>query len=79
MLVDEEEIAEWETEHPQPFDRDAYLGLYADTGGTDAEPHNSFIQQLAKDGLSKLGHHGPVAAMGVPNATSCLYGTTFSL
>jgi glutamate synthase domain-containing protein 2 len=66
VFVDEEEIAEWEKEHPQPFDRDAYLGLYADTGGTDAEPHNHFIQQLAKDGLSKLGHHGSVAAMGVP-------------
>ncbi len=66
VFVDEEEIAEWQKEHPQPFDRDAYLGLYADTGETDAEPHNSFIQQLAKDGLSKLGHHGSVAAMGVP-------------
>ena len=66
VFVDEEEIAEWEKEHPQPFARDAYLGLYADTGGTDAEPHNHFIQQLAKEGLSKLGHHGSVAAMGVP-------------
>ncbi|MEE8128340.1 MAG: glutamate synthase-related protein [Nitrospinaceae bacterium] len=66
VFVDEEEIAEWAKEHPQPFDRDAYLGLYADTGGTDAEPHNHFIQQLAKEGLSKLGHHGSVAAMGVP-------------
>ena len=66
VFVDEEEIAEWAKEHPQPFDRNAYLGLYADTGGTDAEPHNHFIQQLAKDGLSKLGHHGSVAAMGVP-------------
>jgi len=66
VVVDEEEIAEWTKEHPQPFDRDAYLGLYADTGGTDAEPHTGFIQQLAKDGLSKLGHHGSVAAMGVP-------------
>ena len=66
VVVDEEEIAEWTKEHPQPFNRDAYLGLYADTGGTDAEPHNHFIQQLAKEGLSKLGHHGPMAAMGVP-------------
>ena len=65
VVVDEEEITEWTKEHPQPFNRDAYLGLYADTGGTDAEPHNHFIQQLAKDGLSKLGHHGPMAAMGV--------------
>ncbi len=66
VVVDEEEIAEWTKEHPQPFDRDAYLGLYADTSGTDAEPHNHFIQQLAKEGLSKLGHHGPMGAMGVP-------------
>jgi len=66
VVVDEEEIVEWEKEHPQPFDRNAYLGLYADTGGTDAEPHNHFIQQLAKEGLSRLGHHGSVAAMGVP-------------
>ena len=66
VVVDEEEITEWTKEHPQPFNRDAYLGLYADTGGTDAEPHNHFIQQLAKDGLSKLGHHGPMGAMGVP-------------
>ena len=66
VVVDEEEIAEWTKEHPQPYNRDAYLGLYADTEGTDAEPHNQFIQQLAKDGLSKLGHHGPMGAMGVP-------------
>jgi len=65
VFVDEEEIAEWAKEHPQPYDRDSYLGLYADHEGTDAEPHNHFIQQLAKDGLSKLGHHGPMGAMGV--------------
>ena len=64
--VDEEEIAEWEKEHPQPYDRKAYLGLYADHEGTDAEPHTGFIQELAKNGLSKLGQHGRVAAMGVP-------------
>ncbi|WP_419904573.1 glutamate synthase-related protein [Kiloniella sp.] len=30
------------------------------------EPHIEFIQELAKNGLSKLGHHGPMGAMGVP-------------
>ena len=30
VLVDADEIAEWENEHPQPFDRKAYLGNYAD-------------------------------------------------
>lgn len=30
------------------------------------EPHVEFIQQLAKNGLEKFGHHGPMDAMGVP-------------
>ncbi|HDZ08849.1 glutamate synthase-related protein [Pseudohongiella sp.] len=33
---------------------------------TKEEPTLSFIQQLAKDGLSSVGHHGPMTAMGVP-------------
>jgi glutamate synthase domain-containing protein 2/CDGSH-type Zn-finger protein len=33
---------------------------------TPEEPTVAFIHQLAKEGLSKLGHHGPMAAMGVP-------------
>ena len=31
ILVDADEIGAWEEEHPQPFKRDEYLGLYADT------------------------------------------------
>ena len=30
------------------------------------EPHVEFIHELARDGLSKLGHHGEMGAMGVP-------------
>ena len=33
---------------------------------THEEPHVEFIHELARDGLSKMGHHGPMAAMGVP-------------
>jgi len=33
---------------------------------TPEEPTVAFIHQLAKEGLSKLGHHGPMGAMGVP-------------
>ena len=33
---------------------------------TVEEPTVEFIHQLAKDGLSKLGHHGPMTSMGVP-------------
>ena len=66
VWVDEKEIADWEKENPQPYQRDQYLGLYVDTRGIADEPHTGFIQELAKNGLSKLGHHGRMAAMGVP-------------
>ena len=67
VVVDADEIAAWALDHPQPYDRDAYLGLYADAShGTAEEPHNGLIQQYARDGLSKTGHHGMVEAMGVP-------------
>ena len=67
IVVDADEINEWAKANPQPFKRDNYLGLYADTShGTEEEPNNGLIQQYAKDGLSKTGHHGKVASMGVP-------------
>jgi methylamine---glutamate N-methyltransferase subunit C len=70
VLVDEDEISEWTESHPQPFDRDAYLGLYADSShGTDEKPYNGLIQGYARDGLSKTGHHGVVSSMGVPRST----------
>ena len=56
VLVDADEISDWANEHPQPFNREAYLGLYADTShGTAEEPANSLIQNYARDGLSKTG------------------------
>ena len=33
---------------------------------TPEEPTVAFIHQLAKEGLSKMGHHGPMTSMGVP-------------
>lgn len=67
ILIDEDEIFAWNQKNPQPFNRDKYLGLYADTShGTEEEPYAGLIQQYARDGLSKTGHHGKVDAMGVP-------------
>ncbi|QDU84775.1 Glutamate synthase [NADPH] large chain [Planctomycetes bacterium Pla163] len=65
VIVDEAEIADWALEHPQPFDRDAYLGNYQDPHGDPAESHNGHIQTLARSGAAGIGHHGPVSAMGV--------------
>ena len=39
VLVDEDEIAAWAYQHPQPYNRDAYQGLYQDPTGTVDEPH----------------------------------------
>ena len=33
---------------------------------TPEEPTVAYIHQLAREGLETLGHHGPMAAMGVP-------------
>ena len=47
-------------------------GVQASTGKapeavpTPEEPHVAFIHLLAREGLSKIGHHGPMTAMGVP-------------
>ena len=65
VMVDEVEIRAWAEKHPQPFNRDAYQGLYQDPVGTPDEPHVKLIRKLADEGLSKVGHHGPAAAMGV--------------
>ncbi len=35
---------------------------------TSEEPTVARVHQLAREGLSKLGHHGPMGAMGVPRA-----------
>ena len=66
VLVDQDEIETWAQQHPQPYDRNAYQGAYQDPTGTVDEPHVKLIRKLANEGLSKLGHHGPSAAMGVP-------------
>ncbi len=66
VWVDAEEIADWASDHPQPYNRSSYQGNYQEhRTGTPAEPHVKVIRELAADGLSKVGHHGPVKAMGV--------------
>ena len=66
VWVDEDEIKAWAVNNPQPYDRDAYQGLYKDVHGSAEEPHTQYIQHLAEHGLSSVGHHGRISAMGVP-------------
>jgi glutamate synthase domain-containing protein 2/nitrite reductase/ring-hydroxylating ferredoxin subunit len=66
VLVDENEVAAWANAHPQPYVREAYQGAFQDPTGSADEPWVKYIRKLADEGLSKVGHHGPAAAMGVP-------------
>lgn len=66
VWVDRDEIAAWARDNPQPYERDTYQGLYKDIHGGPEEPHTGYIQHLAEHGLSKVGQHGRVGAMGVP-------------
>lgn len=69
IMVDADEITAWSVANPQPFNRDEYLGAYADTHPVAEEDKVSEIQHLAKHGLSQWGHHGATAAMGVPRTS----------
>ena len=69
VWIDEDEINQYLNDHPQPFDRDNYLGQYADTHPESTEPYTSYIKELAQNGLKNYGHHGPSASMGVDRNT----------
>ena len=68
VWVDTDEIAAWEIENPQPYDRSAYQGAFQDHQGTAVEPHVKHIHELAANGLDRVGHHGSMVAMGVPHS-----------
>lgn len=69
LLIDENDIDAFQKEHPQPFNRDEYLGTYADTHPEDTEPYTGYIKELSKNGLKNIGSHGFSAAMGVDRNT----------
>ncbi len=68
VYVDADEIALWARENPQPYDRDAYQGVYQDPVGTPDEPNVKMIREFAGHGLERTGSHGPSGAMGVPRS-----------
>ncbi len=66
LFVDRDDVIGWRLKHPQPYDPDVYQGLYSDPHMVPEEPYVMRIHELAAHGLDKVGHHGHVAAMGVP-------------
>ncbi len=69
LYVDAFEIDAYLEKQPQPFNRDKYLGAYADTHPEDTEPYTGYIKELAQNGLKNIGHHGFSASMGVDRNT----------
>lgn len=65
LFIDEEEIDRFLKKHPQPFKRNDYQGIFADTQPEDTEPYTLYIKELSENGLKNIGHHGFVASMGV--------------
>lgn len=47
-------------------DASASAGKTPTATPTKEEPTVAFIHQLAREGLTKIGHHGPMTSMGVP-------------
>jgi methylamine---glutamate N-methyltransferase subunit C len=65
LFVDANEIDSYLMSHPQPFNPDVYQGYYHDPHMVPEEPFVDYIHELATNGLTKTGRHGPVSAMGV--------------
>jgi glutamate synthase domain-containing protein 2 len=65
VYVDQSAIAEFARANPQSRGDDGYQGKWAKPADTEEEPFNTQIHELAANGLSKAGKHGPSAAMGV--------------
>jgi len=65
VYIDTDEIRAFALKYPQPFNRDEYLGEYADTHPEATEPFTGYIKELARNGLKNIGHHGFTEAMGV--------------
>jgi len=65
VWIDEDEVAAFEKNSPFNIKRSEYLGTYEATHPTPEEPKTAEIHYLSKFGLSKDGHHGPIASMGV--------------
>lgn len=73
VIIDMHELKAFKLDHPQPFKREEYLGAYADTHPEPTEPYTLHIKEMAKNGLTKTGHHGPSASMGVDRNTLPLW------
>lgn len=64
LFVDAADVAAFLAAHPQP-DTSGYQARFH-SGSAPEEAELGAIRELAANGLDRVGHHGPLAAMGVP-------------
>ena len=74
LFVDRTEVLRFSMRHPQPYTPDVYQGYYQDPHMVPEEPFVMYIHELAANGLTKTGHHGPLGAMGVPRERAAAVG-----
>ena len=78
VWVDEDEVAAWERDNPQPFNREAYQGTYADTHPAEEEPHAGLIQEYAAHGRKRQDIMAWSHLREYPGQ-NCPHGMTFNL
>ncbi|MBB2989588.1 glutamate synthase domain-containing protein 2/nitrite reductase/ring-hydroxylating ferredoxin subunit [Mycolicibacterium iranicum] len=66
VYLDKSSVAEFTRAHPVAHEDDGYQGRWITPTDSPDEPFVTQIHELAAHGLDRVGHHGPMAAMGVP-------------
>lgn len=66
VYLDESSVAAFKRVDPVSHDDDGFQGRWITPADTPEEPFVTQIHELAAHGLDRVGHHGPMAAMGVP-------------
>lgn len=66
VYLDEVSVAQSVRANPVTYADDGYQGRWIAPADSVEEPFVTQIHELAAHGLDGVGHHGPMAAMGVP-------------
>lgn len=66
--LDDREVSTAESQDSSKSQEPSSNGGMPKANNTAEEPTVELIHALARDGLEKTGHHGPLAAMGVPRS-----------
>lgn len=66
VYVDATAVADFRRKGSVTYPDDGYQGRWVRPADSPQEPFVTQIHEIAAHGLDRVGHHGPMAAMGVP-------------